>query len=246
MPSPPYYTRLQAAAKVPPPEVAAAPSRRHRIIVQLCPREALAPVADPPSSPVAPVPQEPLFLGMDDNPIISSPPPPPPLACVVSGLVGTDYSLASPAQDLYNVDTGCPPADLTTPECQAVWEAELARSPTPPPTADKVMDAILAPSRTTTLVYRLEVQPLMPPPRWAEHHTPPPPPPDHHLPTNGEIAGWSEQFVAADLMVHVVDGYFPRNWEVPLGGGNASPIASAQPPAGGVNPSGAPALRRAS
>ncbi|SAM61104.1 uncharacterized protein UBRO_20209 [Ustilago bromivora] len=57
----------------------------------------------------------------------------------------------------------------------------------------------------------------MPPPRWAEHCTPPPPPPSRHLPTNSEIAGWSEQFVVADLVVHIVDGYFPCNWDVPVG-----------------------------
>ncbi|SAM61760.1 related to Mig1 protein [Ustilago bromivora] len=225
----PYQTRSQSAANVPPPEATAAPSRCRWIIVWLHPRKVLAPeaippaslvsalIADPLASSVALALLEPLFLGMDDNTIVSSPPGSPPPVHVGTGLMGEDYSLASPPRDLYDVDVGCPPLDLTTPERQAVWEAELAHSPTPPPTADVVVDAVLASSRAVTLVFCLEVQPLMPPPRWVGCHTPPPPPPDHHLPTNGEISGWSERFVVADLVVRIVDGYFPHDWEVPSG-----------------------------
>lgn len=61
------------------------------------------------------------------------------------------------------MNTRCPLWDLMTPERQAAWDAELARSPTPPPTTDEVVDTLLALSRATTPVYRLEIQPLMPP-----------------------------------------------------------------------------------
>ncbi|SPC65518.1 uncharacterized protein UHOD_11085 [Ustilago sp. UG-2017b] len=158
-------------------------------------------VADPLAFPVAlPSPLEPLFLGMGDNTVIPSSPVSPPLAHEETQLVGEDYSPASPLPDLYELDAWRPPWDLTTPECQAAWEAELARSPTPPPTANEVIDMVLDAPRLGTPVYRLEVQPLMPPPRWVGRRTPPPPPPDHHLLTNGEIASWAERFVVADLM----------------------------------------------
>ncbi|SPC64892.1 related to Mig1 protein, induced during biotrophic phase [Ustilago sp. UG-2017b] len=207
-----YHSRSQTAASAPPSEETAVPARRCRIVIRLRPRGASAPAANPPASPVlarvlnplapplAPLPLEPLFLGMDDDTIVSDPPPSPLLAHATSGLVGTDYSPASPVPNQYNLDARQPPQDPTTPECQAAWEAELARSPTPPPTADEIVDTVLASSRAATPKYRLEVQPLTPPPCWVGWHTPPPPPPDRHLPSNGEITGWAERFVAADLM----------------------------------------------
>ncbi|KAJ1595686.1 hypothetical protein NDA11_007719 [Ustilago hordei] len=80
-----------------------------------------------PSSPLVP-----LFLGMDDNTVIQSPPGSPPPARVVPGPSGEDYSPASPPpHNLNEVGMSCPAWELTTPECQAMWEAELARSPHP-------------------------------------------------------------------------------------------------------------------
>ncbi|CCF47889.1 hypothetical protein NDA10_006672 [Ustilago hordei] len=106
-----------------------------------------------PSSPLVP-----LFLGMDDNTVIQSPPGSPPPARVVPGPSGEDYSPASPPpHNLNEVGMSCPAWELTTPECQAMWEAELARSPTPPPTANEIVDAILAPPRTVTPEYWLNV-----------------------------------------------------------------------------------------
>ncbi|KAJ1598487.1 hypothetical protein NDA14_001707 [Ustilago hordei] len=106
---------------------------------------------------------------------------------------------------------------MTTPEHQAVWEAKLAWSPTPPPAADEVIDMILLAPQPETLVYRLVVQPLTPPPHWVARWTPPPPPPDCHLPSNGEIAGWSVQFVTAELLTWVADHYYPPDWDIPVG-----------------------------
>ncbi|KAJ1035462.1 hypothetical protein NDA13_000875 [Ustilago tritici] len=163
MSTPPCQTRPQAAANAPPPEVAAAPTKRCQIIVWLRPCDASAPVADPPPSPVGPAALEPLFLGMDDDTVASSAPGSPLPTRVASGLVEDDYSPTSPPRNLYNMDAGRPPLDLTTPECQAAWEVELARTPTPPPT----VDAVLASSWAATPVYQLEVQPLMPPPHWC-------------------------------------------------------------------------------
>ncbi|SYW81839.1 uncharacterized protein UHO2_00344 [Ustilago hordei] len=166
-------------------------------------------LVNPLASPVVPAsPLEPLFLGMDDDTVISghsgSPPPP---ALTVPARAGEDYSLASPPRpDLYEVDAHGPPRELTTPEHQALWEAKLARTPTPPPMADE-----------GTPVYRLEVQPLTPPPWWRNCQTPPPPPPDHHLPMNGEIAGWAERFVVADVVARIADQHYPLDWDVPHG-----------------------------
>ncbi|KAJ1019785.1 hypothetical protein NDA13_006010 [Ustilago tritici] len=210
-------TRLQAAANAPPPEAASAPTKHCRIIVRLRPRETSAPAANLPPSPDGPVPLEPLFLGMDNDTVVSSAPDSPLPTRVVPSLVENNYSPASPPLDLYDVDAEHPLLDLTAPEHQAAWEAELARTPTPPPTADEVVDAVLASSQAVTLVYQLEVQSLTPPPCWVGCCTPPPPPPDCLLPTNGEIAGWLEQFVVADLVVHIADGFFPCNWDVPSG-----------------------------
>ncbi|KAJ1584878.1 hypothetical protein NDA15_000434 [Ustilago hordei] len=143
--------------------------------------------------------------------------PPPFLASAAQSLMGNDYSLASPEIDLYEVDARCPAVEMMTPEHQAVWEAELARSATPPPMADKVIDAVLDAHHPSTPVYQLEVQPLTPPPCWVEHQTPPLPPPNQHLPTNGEIARWSERFFVAELMAWFADQYFPLDWDVPAG-----------------------------
>ncbi|SOV06346.1 uncharacterized protein UDID_19632 [Ustilago sp. UG-2017a] len=222
-------TRSQPAACVPPSEGAATPTKRRQVVLCLRPCEASAPAVDPLATPVPPrvvnplvspvalSPLEPLFLGMDDDVVIPSPLPSPLLAGAASNLVGTAYSPASPVLDLYNLDVRQSPREPTTPERQAAWEAELAHSPTPPPTVDNIIDVILAPPRAVTPEYRLEVQPLTPPPRWVGHRTPPPPPPDRHLPSNGEIAGWAKRFVAADLMVRVGDRHFPLDWEVPTG-----------------------------
>ncbi|CCF48102.1 uncharacterized protein UHOR_12761 [Ustilago hordei] len=97
-----------------------------------------AQVADPLALPVVRSPLEPLFLGMDDDIIVPSPLPSPFIAPIIPNLVGNDYSPASPAIDLYEVDARLAAVDRTTPEWQATWEAELARSPTPPPTADEI------------------------------------------------------------------------------------------------------------
>ncbi|UTT94498.1 hypothetical protein NDA17_006542 [Ustilago hordei] len=218
----PYQTRSWASASAPPP-----PPRCRRIIVWLRPCKDLDPgakssnslgparVADLLASPVAlPLPLEPLFLGMDDD-IIPSPPAAPSLACNGPQLVGEDYSPASPPLDLYEVDARCPPRDLTMLEHQAAWEAELARTPTPPPTADEVVDTVLATSRPATPIYCLEVQPLTSPPHWRSHQTPPLPPPNQHFPTNGEIAGWAERFIVADLVAQIADQHYPLDWDVP-------------------------------
>ncbi|SAM86290.1 uncharacterized protein UBRO_20336 [Ustilago bromivora] len=169
MPTSPYQTRSPTAANTPPPEVAAAPSRCRWIVVWLHPHEVSAPEANPPASPVSALvadplaslvtlaPLEPLFLGMDDDTVVSSPPGSPPPVHVEPGLMGEDYSLASPPHDLYDVDVRHPLLDLTTPERQAAWEAELAWTPTPPPTTDEIVDMVLASSRAATPVYRLEV-----------------------------------------------------------------------------------------
>ncbi|SYW80383.1 uncharacterized protein UBRO2_03651 [Ustilago bromivora] len=76
---------------------------------------------------------------------------------------------------------------------------ESARSPTPLPNADEVVDATLADlrSRAVTPVYQPDIQPLTPPPRWIGQRRPSPPPPDRHIPTNGEIAGWAERCFAS-------------------------------------------------
>ncbi|KAJ1044883.1 hypothetical protein NDA10_007831 [Ustilago hordei] len=209
----PYHTRSQAAATSAPPPLPC----RHQIIAWLHPREDLTPPTEPPASPVpthvanplaSPVaprsPLEPLFLGMDDDVVIPSPPPSPFLVSPPA-LGGSDYSPASPEIDLYEVDTRHPAPEMSTPECQAAWEAELACSPTPPPATDDIIDAVLEVSCTGTPVFCPGVQPLMPPPCWMGHRTPPPPPPDCHLPTNGEIARWSEGFFVAKLMAWIAD-----------------------------------------
>ncbi|CCF47917.1 uncharacterized protein UHO2_04978 [Ustilago hordei] len=149
------------------------------------------------------------------SPDIQGPPPP---ALTVPAQAGEDYSPASPPRpNLYEVDAHGPPRELTTPERQALWEAELARTPTPPPMADKVVDSILDAPRQGTPVYRLEVQPLTPPPWWRNCQTPPPPPPDHHLPTNGEIAGWAERFIVANVVAQIAAQHYPLDWDVPHG-----------------------------
>ncbi|SAM76217.1 uncharacterized protein UBRO_20515 [Ustilago bromivora] len=162
------------------------------------------PKRDPSEPPAAPAPLEPLFLGMDDDYEAGSPSSITP-SPVVRNEVDPPRQVLSPIPppiNMYDIDARQPPQDLSTPEHQAAWEAELARSPTPPPpppAADDVIDAILASTRAATPEYHLEVQPLTPPSRWIGHQTPPPPPPDRHLPTNGEIAGWAERFVAVCL-----------------------------------------------
>ncbi|KAJ1041551.1 hypothetical protein NDA10_002170 [Ustilago hordei] len=209
----PYHTRSQAAATSVPPPL----PRCCQIIGVLHPRKDLTPttespalpvpthVANPLASPVAPHSLlEPLFLGMDDNAVIPSPPP-SPFLIPPPALGGSDYSPASPEIDLYEVDARHPAPEMSTPEHQAAWEAELAHSPTPPPATDDIIDVVLEVSRTGTLVFHPGVQPLMPPPHWMGHRTPPPPPPDHHLPTNGEIARWSERFFVAELMAQIAD-----------------------------------------
>ncbi|KAJ1587804.1 hypothetical protein NDA11_003832 [Ustilago hordei] len=221
-----YRTCSQDAMSAPSSEGTTAPTRHHQIVVWLhhCEVSASAakpppppPAADPLASPVARSPLEPLFLGMDDDIVVPSPLPSPFLASAAQSLMGNDYSLASPEIDLYEVDARCPAVEMMTPEHQAVWEAELARSATPPPMADKVIDAVLDAHHPSTPVYQLEVQPLTPPPCWVEHQTPPLPPPNQHLPTNGEIARWSERFFVAELMAWFADQYFPLDWDVPAG-----------------------------
>ncbi|SYW81940.1 uncharacterized protein UHO2_00425 [Ustilago hordei] len=180
MVSPRYCTRSRTAAEETSSERTVAPSGRQQIVVRLRPHDVvadtaeptasspLARLADPLASPVVPSsPLVPLFLGMDDDMVVQSPPGSPPPARVAPGLSGEDYSPASPPpHDLNKVGTSRPARELTTPEHQAMWEAELARSPTPPPTANEIVDAILAPPRAVTPEYRLNVQPLTPPPRW--------------------------------------------------------------------------------
>ncbi|KAJ1577491.1 hypothetical protein NDA11_002440 [Ustilago hordei] len=159
-------------------------------------------------------PLELLFLGMDDDTVVSGHSGSPPPALAVPAQAGEDYSPASPPHpNLYEVDAHGPPRELTTPERQALWEAKLARTPTPPPMADKVVDSILDAPRQGTPVYRLEVQPLTPPPWWRNRQTPPPPPPDHHLPTNGEIAGWAKRFIVADVVAQIAAQHYPLDWD---------------------------------
>ncbi|KAJ1019614.1 hypothetical protein NDA18_006092 [Ustilago nuda] len=212
----PYSTRSKTTANAPPAGTAMTSSRRRRVVLRLKPWEdpaagadpsvplASAHVADPSPAPVVRLPLEPLFLGMDDDVVIPSPLPSPFLAPVVPDS-GNDASPTFPTIDLYEVDTRRSAVEVTTPEQQAAWEAELARSPTPPPTADEVVDAVLAASKAGTPVFRPEVQPLNPPP------------PDRHLPSNREITGWAEGFVTAKLLTRVADGYYLRDWDVPAG-----------------------------
>ncbi|SYW83698.1 uncharacterized protein UHO2_03171 [Ustilago hordei] len=47
--------------------------------------------------------------------------------------------------------------------------------------------------------------------------TPAPPSLDHHVPTNGEIAGWSEGLVVSRLVVKIATGDYPPEWEVGRG-----------------------------
>ncbi|CCF48633.1 related to monocarboxylate permease [Ustilago hordei] len=201
----------------------ATPTSSHcQIIPRLRLHEDSAPTAEPlppPSSAVplaslvAHSPLEPLFLGMDDDAVIT-PLPSLYLAPIVPNPMGNDHSLVSPAIDLYEVNSRCAALEMMNLECQAVWEAELAQSPTPPPAADEVIDTILLAPQAETPVYRLVVQPLTPPPHWVARRTPPP---DCHLPSNGEIAGWSEQFVMAKLLTQVTDHYYPPDWDIPVG-----------------------------
>ncbi|KAJ1599653.1 hypothetical protein NDA14_007580 [Ustilago hordei] len=156
----------------------ATPTSSHcQIIPRLCLHEDSAPTAEPlppPSSAVplaslvAHSPLEPLFLGMDDDAVIT-PLPSLYLAPIVPNPMGNDHSLVSPAIDLYEVNSRCAALEMMTLECQAVWEAELAQSPTPPPAADEVIDTILLAPQAETPVYRLVVQPLTPPPTgWLD------------------------------------------------------------------------------
>ncbi|KAJ1027309.1 hypothetical protein NDA18_003318 [Ustilago nuda] len=173
----PYHTRSKATADAPTAE-AATTTPRCRVVLQLKPQEDLAAEAvptvpsdsaheaEPPVAPVIRSPLEPLFLGMDDDTVIPRPLPSPFLALVVPP-IGDNHLPLSPAIDLYEVDARRPGVEVTTPERQAAWEAELARSTTPPPTADEVVDAILAASRANTPVFWPEIQPLTPPPRWV-------------------------------------------------------------------------------
>ncbi|KAJ1035036.1 hypothetical protein NDA18_000639 [Ustilago nuda] len=196
---PPYYTRSKATADAPTIETATTTPPCRRVVLQLKPCEGpvaeAAPLApstsahavEPSVAPVVRSPLEPLFLGMGDNAVTPSPLPSPFLAPVVPDPVGNDLSPVSPAVDFYEVNARHPGVEVTTPEHQAAWEAELARSPTPPPTAKEVVDAVLAASRMNTPVFRPEIQPLTPPPHWVRYQTPPPPPNCHH-PSNGEIA----------------------------------------------------------
>ncbi|KAJ1600447.1 hypothetical protein NDA14_000397 [Ustilago hordei] len=219
----PYHTHSQSEATSAPPPLPC----HHQIIARLHPHEDLTPATESPASPVptrvvnplaSPVaprsPLEPLFLGMDDDTVIPSPPP-SPFLIPPSALGGSDYSPASPEIDLYEVDARRPAPEMSTPERQVAWEVELARSPTPPPATDDIIDMVLEVSCTGTPVFHPGVQPLMPPPRWMGCRTPPPPPPDCHLLTNGEIAGWSERFFVAELMARIADRYFPLDWDVP-------------------------------
>ncbi|KAJ1584636.1 hypothetical protein NDA11_003839 [Ustilago hordei] len=175
----PYLTRSKTAARAPPAEAVMTPSHRRQVVLQLraCEEPTVevgssvpptsAPVADLPAVPVVRSPLEPLFLGMDDNDVVPSPLPSPYLVPVIPDPVGNDFSPTSPVVNLYEVDARHSAAEMTTPECQAAWEAELARSPTPPPTADEIVNVVLAASRAGTPIYWPEVQPLTPPPRWV-------------------------------------------------------------------------------
>ncbi|KAJ1036039.1 hypothetical protein NDA18_000187 [Ustilago nuda] len=173
-----YHTRSRSTAIEPSSEVAATSSHHHWIVLRLRSHESTAAeagpsaspapalVADPPVSPVARLPLEPLFLGVDDD-VALSPPPSPFLAPGISNPMGNNFSPALPAIDLYEVDARPLAVDHPTPECQAAWEAELAQSPTPPPDADTVIDMVLLAPRAGTPVYRPEIQPLTPPPHWV-------------------------------------------------------------------------------
>ncbi|CCF48190.1 hypothetical protein NDA11_006337 [Ustilago hordei] len=79
---------------------------------------------------------------MDDDTVIS-PLPSLYLAPIVPNPMGNAPSLDSPAINLYEVDSRRAALEMTTPEHQAVWEAKLAQSPTPPPAADEVINMIL-------------------------------------------------------------------------------------------------------
>ncbi|KAJ1572995.1 hypothetical protein NDA14_004576 [Ustilago hordei] len=189
MVSSPYQTWSRTAAAASPPEMVATSSQHRQIVLQVRPRgnpaaransptsPILACVANPLASPVASKPLEPLFLGMDDDANIPTPLPSPFLAPIPNPM-GSDYSPASLEINMFEVDARHPMMELMTPEHQAAWEAELARSPTPPPTANEVIDMVLDTHQLGIPVYRLEVHPLTPPPCWVEHQTPPPPPPD--------------------------------------------------------------------
>ncbi|KAJ1028831.1 hypothetical protein NDA18_002856 [Ustilago nuda] len=161
----PYNTRSKAAAGAPPAVAEMNSSRRRRVVLRLQPREdpateadppvtsTSAPAAEPPVTPMVRSPLEPLFLGMDDNVVIPSPLPSPFLVPVIPDPVVNNASPTSPTINLYEVDARCSTVEMTTLEWQAAWEAELAQTPTPPPTADDVIDAVLALSRAATPVF---------------------------------------------------------------------------------------------
>ncbi|KAJ1027900.1 hypothetical protein NDA13_003363 [Ustilago tritici] len=142
----PYQLRSHAAASEPPADAGSSLPKRCRIVVWLKPRDPPAPVEDPLEAQVDPAPLEPLFLGLDDKTGSFGSPAPPVLVRGSVGPLSQDYSPASPPHDQYNVNMHPPPWDLTTPEHQAAWEAELACSPPPPPTVDEVIDTVLASS----------------------------------------------------------------------------------------------------
>ncbi|KAJ1036293.1 hypothetical protein NDA18_000158 [Ustilago nuda] len=208
----PYLTRSKTAADVSPAETATTSSRFRRVILHVRSRGSpvsrassptpLTPahVADPLASPVAHSPLKPLFLGMDDD-VIPSPLPSPFLAAPPLPM-GSDTLPISPAVNLYKVDVRHPGVEVTTPEHQAIWEAELAWLPTLPPTTNEVVDAVLAASRATTPVFRLEIQPLMPPPHWVRYQTPPPPLPDRHHPTNVALHQLSATLLVSATTFH--------------------------------------------
>ncbi|KAJ1570930.1 hypothetical protein NDA11_005750 [Ustilago hordei] len=130
----PYQLRSRLAPGTPPTEPDASIPKR----VDLVPLEPLFLGIDPKTG---------LFSGDDDEVGSSTPPIVPALVPAGSGLSGQDYSLMSSPPDLYDIDSRCPPVDLSTPKWQAAWEAELACLPTPPPTANKVINVALASSR---------------------------------------------------------------------------------------------------
>ncbi|SAM86335.1 uncharacterized protein UBRO_20033 [Ustilago bromivora] len=140
----PYQLCSQAASGAPPSESDPSLLKRCKIIVRLKPRDTSVPVVDPPSSLADPAPLEPLFLGLDpetgsllgcdDETGSPSPTIAPVLVHDGSGPSGQDYSPASPPQGLYNIDSRCPPLDLTTPEQQAAWrQSWLILQLLPPP-----------------------------------------------------------------------------------------------------------------
>ncbi|SYW86130.1 uncharacterized protein UBRO2_05850 [Ustilago bromivora] len=146
----PYQLRSQSVSGAPPTKPDPSLPKHRRIILWLKPHDTSVPEVDLPPSPADPAPLEPLFLGLDpkmgsfsgDDDEIGSPNPTitPALEPAGSGPSGQDYSLTLPPQDLYDIDSRRPPLDLSTPKQQAAWEAELACSPTPPPTTNKVVD----------------------------------------------------------------------------------------------------------